>query len=146
MPLSAFNILIILHCSEQSVQRFDLNLRLYYPSSDSLSLVSKQETLVGESLAGGLLLTFSEHYLISHLPQHRVSFQTLVKSLSSICLWSAGPYSNYLASLAITGLVRSRYTDMQLEIRCPSLLLADTVDFSRILLEFSTLSFGRQTS
>lgn len=145
MPLSACNILIILHCSEQSVQSVGLNLRLCYLSSDSPSLISKQETLVGESLAGGLLLTFSEHYLTSHLPQHRVSLQTLVESQGSLCLWSAWPYSNYHAPLSITGLVKNRYTDMQLEIRCPSLLLADTVDFIRILLEFSRLSFGRQT-
>lgn len=146
MPLSAFNILIILHCSEQSVQSVGLNLRLYYLSCDSPLLVSNQETLVGESQ----LVTFCSLSLsiTLHLiyPNPELAFRLWQTPRAVFSFKPAGSYLNYLAPLAITGLVKSRYTDMQLEIRCSSLLLTDTVDFIRILLEFSRLSFWRQTS
>lgn len=60
MPLSAFNILLILHCSEQSVQSVGLNPRFCYLSSDSPSLIlNKKHWLVNPQLDAFCSLSLS---------------------------------------------------------------------------------------
>lgn len=71
VSLLAFNISVILSVLKETVQEYVCwNLMLYYLSTDSSPPVSKQETWDGESLVAGLLLTFSGHFLIFHLPLH----------------------------------------------------------------------------